>query len=543
MRALLIVFLSLIFPLLLISQSLRDSVVVSNFRSVYDSTLSNGVNVENSNGYVILKTSELENLAKGRKATITYYGTGAPLTSTGTLDTTTGNPMKVIDGDPRTFCQIRPGGDGSYIMIDLMAMRRINKVVIVTFGGNMSLRPRAYTIYVGMDSLQLTRIVQKVDNQDVKTIDIFDPILARYVKISFDAIDRFSSTVISEIEVYGVGYLPSGSYVSRVIDVGQDVNWGWATWEADLPEGTSVKFQFRTGSSAKVDGSWGQWSEEIEKPSTLNVSEPKRYIQFKANLSTSTTETPVLKNLLIFYDKKPVARNISVDVEPKVVQILKRSEVSLIFDIQIDDNSLGVDTLLIFTPSPASVEAVQVNGSPVAYSVVATGYNVKIAFPQTIKTSAKVIVKLSLTLYLDVNQFQTVFISKLTPDNPQFTDVKTVLTSDVPERLIVDLQVSPNPFSPNGDGLNDKVQISFFLANLNVERNLKIQIFDLTGKLIKTMFDGPSKAFAYISSNSFFWDGRDESGKVVRPGVYLLRVAIDSDKGVESIFKTVTVVY
>jgi hypothetical protein len=135
MRALLIVFLSLIFPLLLISQSLRDSVVVSNFRSVYDSTLSNGVNVENSNGYVILKTSELENLAKGRKATITYYGTGAPLTSTGTLDTITGNPMKVIDGDPRTFCQIRPGGDGSYIMIDLMAMRRINKVVIVTFGG------------------------------------------------------------------------------------------------------------------------------------------------------------------------------------------------------------------------------------------------------------------------------------------------------------------------------------------------------------------------------------------------------------------------
>lgn len=198
---------------------------------------------------------------------------------------------------------------------------------------------------------------------------------------------------------------------------------------------------------------------------------------------------------------------------------------------------------MIFTPSPASVEAVQVNGSPVAYSVVATGYNVKIAFPQTIKTSAKVIVKLSLTLYLDVNQFQTVFISKLTPDNPQFTDVKTVLTSDVPERLIVDLQVSPNPFSPNGDGLNDKVQISFFLANLNVERNLKIQIFDLTGKLIKTIFDGPSKAFAYISSNSFFWDGRDESGKVVRPGVYLLRVAIDSDKGVESIFKTVTVVY
>ena len=105
------------------------------------------------------------------------------------------------------------------------------------------------------------------------------------------------------------------------------------------------------------------------------------------------------------------------------------------------------------------------------------------------------------------------------------------------------MQVNPNPFSPNGDGLNDQTQISFFLSNLNIERNLKIQIFDLTGKLIKTVFDGPSKAFAYISSNSFLWDGRDDNGKLVRPGVYLLRVMINADAGAESIFKTITVVY
>lgn len=533
------------------SQVSPDSIVISNFANFIDTTLSRGVNVDNSSGHLILKTSEQENLAKNRRATITYFGTGEPKTQTGDRDTTTGNPMKVIDGDTRTFCQIKPGGDGSYILIDLLAFRRINKVVIVTFGLNQSLRPRAYTIYAGTDSIQLTRILQKTDNLDVKTIDIFDPIIARFVKIVFDVIDRFSSTVISEIEVYGVGYLSYGEYYSKVIDVGQAVNWGWAEWDAELPEGTNVTFQFRTGPTPRVDDTWSQWSPEISKTEILKVDEPRRYIQFKANLSTSATETPILKKLAILYDKKLVAKNITFEVNPPVVPILKRAEISCDFDVTVDENSLGIDTLVIFTPSPANVEAVLLNGVPVAYSLVSTPEYIKVAFNQSINSNSRISVKLSLTLYLDVNEFPAVAISKITPLNPQFVNVYkrgnlsswTVLTSGVSERLIVDLQINPNPFSPNGDGLNDQTQISFFLSNLNIERNLKIQIFDLTGRLVRTVFDGPSKAFAYISSNSFSWDGRDNNGKLVRPGVYLLRVAIDADAGTESVFKTITVVY
>ena len=158
--------LKLLFALLIISivsaksQTPPDTIVISNFATFIDTTLSQGVNVGNSSGYLILKTSEQENLAKNRRATITYYGTGEPKTQTGDRDTVTGNPMKVIDGDTRTFCQIRPGGDGSYILIDLLALRKINKVVIVTFGLNQSLRPRAYTIYAGTDSIQLTRVLR-----------------------------------------------------------------------------------------------------------------------------------------------------------------------------------------------------------------------------------------------------------------------------------------------------------------------------------------------------------------------------------------------
>ncbi len=528
-----------------------DTIVISNFIDFADTTLSTGVDFSNSSGQLILKTGEQENLAKNKRATITYYGTGEPKTSTGERDTVTGNPMKVIDGNTKTFCQIKPGGDGSYILIDLLAFRKVNKIVIVTFGLNQSLRPRAYTIYAGTDSIQLTRILQKTDNLDVKTIDIFDPIIVRFIKIVFDVIDRFNSTVISEIEVYGVGYLSYGEYYSKVIDVGQVVNWGWAEWDAELPAGTNITFQFRTGSSPVVNNTWSQWSPEISQTEVLKVDEPRRYIQFKANLSTSSTETPILKRLSIFYDKKLVARNIAFEVNPSVVPILKRTEISCDFNVEVDENSLGIDTLVIFTPSPANVESVLLDGTPIAYSVISSPEYVKVGFNRSINSNSRITVKLSLTLYLDVNEFPAVAISKVTPSNPQFVNAYkrgnlsswAVLTTGVSERLIVDLVINPNPFSPNGDGLNDKTQISFFISNLNAERNLKIQVFDLTGRLVKTVFDGPSKAFAYISSNSFSWDGRDDNGKLVRPGVYLLRVSIDADTGTESVFKTITVVY
>jgi len=58
--------LKLLFALLIISivsaksQTPPDTIVISNFATFIDTTLSQGVNVGNSSGYLILKTSEQE---------------------------------------------------------------------------------------------------------------------------------------------------------------------------------------------------------------------------------------------------------------------------------------------------------------------------------------------------------------------------------------------------------------------------------------------------------------------------------------------------
>jgi hypothetical protein len=551
----LLCFISAIIPIRVFSQVPVDSISISNFADTlyFDSSASNSIDVISKSGSIILESGEKENLARGRRARMTYFGKGTP------YDTARANGNRVLDGNMSTFIEIRPGGDGSYIMIDLQALRRINKVVMKTFGLHSPLRPRAYTIYVGTDSIQLGRVAQRENNLDTITVDIFDPVLARYVKITFDVIDKISSTVISEIEVYGLGYLPSGTYVSKVIDVGQPVNWGYAKWDVDLPDETFVIFQFRTGGGRNVDESWSNWSPPIEIASGRNlknyssfrVYEPRRFIQFKITLITNSTETPVVKKLTIVYQKKLVARMALVQVEPRTVPILRRVELSYIIDLKFDENSLGIDTLVIQTPSPCFVSSVSLDGNPINYVYSPDPYEIKIAFSQTIRMDAKLVVKFNATLYLDKNEFPGAVISASAGWNPQFVDVGrengverwTVFTSNVPERLISFLEVEPNPFSPNGDGLNDNVKISFYLSNLIEARPLKIHIYDLTGKLIRTIHDAPSIASAYVGTNAFLWDGRDNSGRPVRPGVYLLRVAIESDNGGEVEYRTITVVY
>lgn len=76
-----------------------------------------------------------------------------------------------------------------------------------------------------------------------------------------------------------------------------------------------------------------------------------------------------------------------------------------------------------------------------------------------------------------------------------------------------EMKVSPNPFTPNNDGFNDQVRFDFSqLANIN---NPEIKIFSFNGRLVRTF--NPDD----FSGGLIPWDGTDESGNRLQPGVYL----------------------
>lgn len=74
--------------------------------------------------------------------------------------------------------------------------------------------------------------------------------------------------------------------------------------------------------------------------------------------------------------------------------------------------------------------------------------------------------------------------------------------------------VSPNPFSPDGDGFDDQVAINYTLP---FQANLTAKIYDLNGREVKTLLDD-----APAASGKIVWDGRGNDGKILRSGIYVL---------------------
>jgi hypothetical protein len=509
-----------------------------------DSTSTQFVNT--TGGEVILQTGENENLALRRSAFIAY--TNVPPT-----DTNRTNPNKLLDNDPFTFLEILPpGGDFTTIRIDLQATRRINKVRLWAFGFNQRLRPRAYSIYVGLDSITNTKVAQRLSNTDTVTTDVFEPIVGRFVWISIDVVDRQFSTVLSEIQVFGVGYLSNGVYTSSIRDVKRNVNWGKLNYTAVIPEGTEMTFQFRTGANAKNDTTWSEWSPSVKLNNALyDVFEPRRFIQYRVNFGTSSLETPRLQSLTLNYDTLLVARTAVAKIQPSQFPILRPIDAEYQIRATMDANSVGIDTIVINTPSPSVVTGVTANNVAVNYTYRPEPDRILVALSSRVTASSDIAVKFKVTPYLDRNPFSSRIIGGRTGGNPQRVDTETnngvegwtLVATDVADRLLVDVKASPNPFTPNGDGKNDKTRFSFFLANLNIPRPLTIRIFDMTGRVVRTVLETKSVANAYVEGNAIEWDGRDDSGKLVRPGIYIYQVNIEADKQVETVSKTVVVAY
>jgi hypothetical protein len=104
-----------------------------------------------------------------------------------------------------------------------------------------------------------------------------------------------------------------------------------------------------------------------------------------------------------------------------------------------------------------------------------------------------------------------------------------VVTDLLRAPLLGDLRVEPRVFTPNGDGINDEAQLLFSVFRLEGEAAFSVRAYDLSGRSLRDLsFVRPHASGAH----SLAWDGRDDEGRLVAPGVYLLRVdfAADADE-------------
>ncbi len=90
-----------------------------------------------------------------------------------------------------------------------------------------------------------------------------------------------------------------------------------------------------------------------------------------------------------------------------------------------------------------------------------------------------------------------------------------------------ELSISPNPFSPDGDGRDDVTIINYQLPfNLS---QIHIKIFDVRGRLVRFLVNNRPSGI----NGSIIWDGRDDKGHICRMGIYIVYLeAIHYDRGV-----------
>ena len=109
------------------------------------------------------------------------------------------------------------------------------------------------------------------------------------------------------------GFVPQGELVSEVHDTKLLSRFGALSWRADLPVGTAIAVQVRSGNVGEPDETWSAWSAEQTDASAARAeSPPGRFVQYKVKMSTKNpVHTPELTSVSLSFRSSNLPPEIS----------------------------------------------------------------------------------------------------------------------------------------------------------------------------------------------------------------------------------------
>ena len=95
-------------------------------------------------------------------------------------------------------------------------------------------------------------------------------------------------------------YAPAGRFTSRVFDAGAVATWHDLTWQADIPDGTDLAMEVRTGDVPRPGQGWTPWRPLSRSGDEIAAS--ARFLQYRAGLATHDAGwTPALRRVTARY--------------------------------------------------------------------------------------------------------------------------------------------------------------------------------------------------------------------------------------------------
>jgi hypothetical protein len=101
----------------------------------------------------------------------------------------------------------------------------------------------------------------------------------------------------------------------------------------------------------------------------------------------------------------------------------------------------------------------------------------------------------------------------------------SIFTEFVPQQATI--TVSPQPFSPDGDGRDDFAIVQFQVPATTATAQVKI--YDVRGRLVRQLLNNTPIDATY----EVIWNGRDDAGQLAPTGIYIVYLqAIQASGGV-----------
>jgi len=191
---------------------------------------------------------------------------------------------------------------------------------------------------------------------------------------------------------------------------------------------------------------------------------------------------------------------------------------------------------------------VEIDGTEVDPIFENVGNEVQFSFPRIVGNKTLRVVFDNIAL-----QYNTVFSGKISDSSTSDNLPQLVVAGDVDplaegEDLSVTILVGKDllhsmdvasALTPNGDGVNDELLITYDIINLTHTAPVSVRAYDLAGRLVKEIYSGLDSSGRYQQ----VWDGTDQGRAQVAPGIYLVQLEIEADSGTEGKTAIVSLVY
>ena len=384
-----------------------------------------------------------------------------------------------------------------------------------------------------------------------------------------------------EIQIFGEGFPQQVGFRSPLIDLEEGKNLNSIEWGGEQPPGTLVEIRTRTGNEViealtfydkngkevtqkryeklipsfrgAIDttrvagGDWSAWSRIYSFSGEAFLSpSPRRFMEIDVRMTSDSPERAATLDFLAANFTEPLAGRVIGEITPQQAQPGVLTEFT--YYLKPEDTS-GFDRLAVESAAPIRFTSIARNGIEldVQMDTIQNGFSVDL--PNRIRTDQLIELKFESSVFRQSTRFD-VFLQDSNQDDSVRQRVDpgdasdliesntNVVSLPVSRNLFANIELSSPAITPNGDGINDEMQLSVDLVNVLEPRPLRLRLYDLAGRAV---YDRSEDVRA--GQRQFNWDGSDNGGSRVAPGLYILEILVEGDAGDERAQEIISVVY